>query len=203
MAVGMTKTVTKLDAARRQLLAALHIHWYLKEPLAVYSLASAAWNVANDLLKRQGQIRSIEQIMRTHNLSERDAGLLIRASWNFAKHADNDPDAELLDFSDEDCDSVLVTACLDYAILSRRAPAAVQVFLVWYSAVYPQRTGKFMRDEANDLFPDLANIDRGLQVQAAREAVTNLTRKMAGDTKTDLSDNWRWVKMRDRIGDDN
>ncbi len=196
----LERPIGKTEIARRQLLAALHIHWYLKEPLAVYCLAASAWNVTNDLLKREGKLRVVEQLMQIHNLSEKDAGLLIRSSWNFAKHADSDPHAETVDYSDEDCDSVLEAACIDFSILTRRAPAAVQIFLIWYSAIYPQKTGQFMREEADQIFPKLADMTRKLQVQAAQKAVVEWTRLLSNSPSTDLTDNWRWIELRNTLG---
>ena len=196
----LERPIGKTEIARRQLLAALHIHWYLKEPLAVYCLAASAWNVTNDLLKRVGKLRVVEQLMQIHNLSEKDAGLLIRSSWNFAKHADSDPHAETVDYSDEDCDSVLEAACIDFSILTRRAPAAVQIFLIWYSAIYPEKTGVFMRHEADQIFPNLSSVQRKHQVHAARQAVVEWTHRLSGNLGTDLTDNWRWVELRNTLG---
>ncbi|MGO7366358.1 hypothetical protein [Rhizobium leguminosarum] len=50
-------TIAKLDAARRQLLAAIHLHWFFIEPIAVYQLATNASEICDAILKKSGGTR--------------------------------------------------------------------------------------------------------------------------------------------------
>lgn len=194
---GSEKTISKIDAARRQILSALHIHWYMTEPLAVHALASAAWNLTNDLLKGQGGLRMIDEIARTHGMKDWEAEKLIKKPWNFTKHADTDPDDSVPEPSDEDCDALLETVCMDYISLTRRPPFVIQYFPVWYSAVYPEKTGDFMRAEAQQVFPGLADLPRVEQITAARQVISGPALPFViSDTRTDLTDNWRWARVR-------
>ncbi|WP_312472560.1 hypothetical protein [Brucella sp.] len=189
--------ISKLDAARRQLLAALHIHWYLNEPIAVYTLAANSWEVCNSLLKKDEKIRILQEIVDVHGSTAKEIVGLINAPRNFVKHADNDPDALLPDIRESDCDAVILTACLDYMFANGRSPYSVGIFLSWYSAIYPNKTGDFMRETADLLFPDIGSLDREQQKLAARKILAHPTPKqILNDHRNELSDNYRWTSFR-------
>ncbi|WP_208247794.1 hypothetical protein WGT02_28390 (plasmid) [Rhizobium sp. T1470] len=44
--------ITKIDAARRQLLTAIHLHWFFVEPIAVDQLAANASEICDSILKK-------------------------------------------------------------------------------------------------------------------------------------------------------
>ncbi|MCF6103847.1 hypothetical protein [Mesorhizobium muleiense] len=160
--------ITKLDAARRQLLAAIHIHWYLEEPLAVYTLAANSWEIADALLSQTTKLRMIDQFVAAHGKPAKDFRNLLNEPRNFIKHADRDPFAVAPDITDEDCDGALIFACLDYMIIAGRSPYILGLFVAWYSAVYPSKTGDFFRREADLEFPGLGMMSRRDQRAAAR-----------------------------------
>lgn len=189
--------ITKLDAARRQILAALHLHWYANEPIAVYTLAANSWEVCNSLLKRDDKIRILQEITDVYGTPPKEIINLINAPRNFVKHADRNPDAVFPDIKEENCDAVLLTACLDYMFANGRSPYIMGVFLSWYSAIYSDKTGSFMQETAELLFPELAFMDREQQKMAARSVLVQPTPPLIfNDNRNELSDNYRWVKFR-------
>ena len=191
------REISKLDAARRQLLAALHIHWYLNEPIAVYTLAANSWEVCNSLLKKDEKIRILQEIVEVYGGTAKEIVGLINAPRNFVKHADKDPDAVFPDIKEDDCDAVILTACLDYMFANGRSPYSMGVFLSWYSAIYPDRTGDFMRETADLLFPKIGSLDRDQQKLAARSVLTSPTPpQIFHDHRNELSDNHRWARFR-------
>ncbi|MFC0246519.1 hypothetical protein [Falsochrobactrum ovis] len=191
------EVISKLDAARRQLLAALHIHWYLNEPIAVYTLAANSWEVCNSLLKKDEKIRILQQITEAYGAPPKEIIDLINAPRNFVKHADRDPDAVFPDIKEEDCDAVLLTACLDYMFANGRSPYIMGIFLSWYSAIYQKKVGVFMEETAQLLFPELAFLNREQQKKAARKVLSNPTPPLIfHDHRTELTDNHRWVHFK-------
>ncbi|GAA5663413.1 hypothetical protein Brsp07_01891 [Brucella sp. NBRC 14130] len=191
------KTISKIDAARRQLLAALHIHWYLNEPIAVYTLAANSWEVCNSLLKKDEKIRILQEIVDVYGGTAKEIVGLINAPRNFVKHADKDPDAVFTDIKEDDCDAVILTACLDYMFANGRSPYSMGIFLSWYSAIYPDKTGDFMREIADLLFPNLGSKGRDQQKLAARTVLANPTPpQIFNDHRNELSDNYRWAQFR-------
>lgn len=194
-------SISKLDAARRQMLAAIHIHWYLEEPLAVYTLAANCWEICDALLKREGKLRMIDQFVAAHGKPARDFRDQPNGPRNFLKHADRDPDAVVADISDHDCDSTLAVACLDYMVASGRSPYVLGLFLVWFASIYPAKTGEFLRSEAEQLFSGLSTMPRKGQLAAARTAATQWGKSpVVADAKNELTDNSRWTKLRNALG---
>ncbi len=196
-AIQLGTTITKLDAARRQLLAAINLHWYLDEPIAAYTLAANAWELCNSLLKRDNKTRLLAEFSRVHGRPETDFKALINRPRNFVKHADKDPDGNLEDVTNQDVDGMLQAACIDYTMLARRSPLAVQLFLCWYSAIYSDKTGAFLKEGADAYFPNLIVEDREARVLAARKAFGDLAKdgQLMQNVKTELTDHHRWVKL--------
>ena len=189
--------ITKIDAARRQLLAAIHLHWFLVEPLAVYQLAANVSELCDTLLQKQGGLRIRDRIAQVQGWQSADLNKIINSARNFAKHADRDPLGQLEDVTFEECSALLIAACVDYQILAKRSPPMVPLYILWFAATNPEKTGSFHSQEANAFFPGLAEMDRADQITAARTA----TMKLGGSEwinsgKAELSDNWRWAELR-------
>lgn len=195
------KTLNKLDAARRQLLAAIHLQWFLLEPIATYHLAANAAEICDELLKRRSSVRLRQQIRDAHGLSEREVTDMINFPRNFTKHADRDPEAEIYDILPEDADAMVMTACIDYCIASGRSPHSVGIFVAWYAAINPEKTGDFGKAAADVLFPNLVACPRSHQVAAARSVVGRpLSSPILNDKRNELTDNWRWISLRETGG---
>lgn len=191
--------ISKLDAARRQLLAAIHLHWYFTEPLAVYSLASNTWEICDTLLKHMDKVRLLREISEVHGSTDREIRKLINEPRNFLKHADRDPDGTMQDLDAADCDAIVETACIDYMMASGRSPSILGLYLAWYSAINPEKTGGFFRGGADTFFPGLAERPRAEQIRAARKlAIQPLPSPVLNDPKNELTDNWRWASLREK-----
>lgn len=193
--------VSKTDVARRQLLAAIHLHWYLREPVAVYSLASNAAEICDTLLKRMDRLRLRREMADVHGCTEKEIAALINLPRNFLKHADRDADELAPEIEPDDCDAIVQTACIDYMMVAGRSPAIVGLFVVWYSAVYPEKTGTFFRREADNIFPALSQKSRSEQILAARATTSEaLPSSVLHHYSNELSDNWRWAELRTKGG---
>lgn len=191
----MVGKLSKIDAARRQILAAIHIHWYLDEPLAVYTLAANAREVADALLKKAGRLRFGQAFQQAYGVPERALRDEINALRNFVKHADrtNDPPPDEVDT--RSLDTLLMIACLDYMVLVGRQPMIFDMFMSWYAAIYPDGSGPFYREQADHIFPELAKADRAEQLVAAR-FVANQLGDLEEAKESDMTDDYRWSKLR-------
>jgi hypothetical protein len=190
-------SVNKLDAARRQLLAAIHLHWYFDEPIAVYTLAGNAWQLSHDLLKKADRIRIVEEMARSHGRPQKEFWDLINRPRNFFKHADNDPEATAPDVHFSDCDAMIESACVDYMVAAGRSPIVVGIFVAWYSAVYPEKTGDFMRYAGDELFGDLSDLDRAEHLRRARVvAAKPVSSEVLHNIRNEMTDNYRWAGLR-------
>lgn len=190
-------TISKLDTARRQLLAAIHLHWFLLEPIATYQLAANAAEVCDGILIAMGRVRIKERIQDVQGWSPKTISALVNAPRNFAKHADRDPFDLMEDLSPEDCDAIILTACIDYSIASGRSPIIVGVFVAWFASIYPGKTGDFFALEAQSIFPDLRMATRDEQIRAARSYLSKpVDSSLLHDRRNEMTDGWRWNDLR-------
>lgn len=154
-------TITKLEAAGRQLDTAIRLFFSGGDPVSIHSLAVAAANVFADIAEHRNA--GVSWRTRTRDDSGLSMGqlkALMHQEWNFFKHADRDPESTL-EFNEhlsEDFIFMAVLDCGDLAITS----CSMQAFQIWYIAAHPER---FTADEpifadARDALPGLAALPR-------------------------------------------
>ena len=83
--------ITKLDAARRQLDAAIGLYFAEGDAVAIHTLVGAAHLLIGDLSKTAKQETLVQKFIRPDK--QREFIDAIRAPQNFLKHADRDPEA--------------------------------------------------------------------------------------------------------------
>ncbi len=90
------ETVTKLEAAERQLRVAIRMFFERRDMIAVHTLAAAAQSVLRDLGRHRGFLSLFEEGATRIVPEKRDEfKRLFREAQNFFKHADKDADAKL------------------------------------------------------------------------------------------------------------
>jgi hypothetical protein len=88
-------SVTKLDAARRQLRVAIRLWFTEGDPVAVHTLASAAHEIIHALFKRKGLHGLMFDSRVIKDEYRGEWAKIIKAKASFFKHAQKDPDATL------------------------------------------------------------------------------------------------------------
>ncbi|WP_439542860.1 hypothetical protein [Hyphomicrobium sp.] len=193
----MAEKLTKLDVARRQLVTAIRLHFADRDSVSVFSLATNAQEVLSTLCAK-GSIRSFREcIARPVGMSDQQVQrTLINPVRNFFKHANYDHDAVSEEFSDSDCDHVILIACIDILELERKSPVEVQTFLTWYAGVYPDKVppDTFMAIAANNKFPGLAALDRATQKERALKVLSMALdhKELMSHPETDTRELDRW-----------
>lgn len=193
----MAEKLTKLDVARRQLVTAIRLHFSDRDSVSVFSLATNAQEVLSTLCAKRSVRSFRECLARPNGMSDEQVQKkLINPIRNFFKHANNDHDASSEDFSDCDCDHVILIACIDILELEGKSPVEAQTFLTWYAGVYPDKVlpESFMAVAANNKFPGLASQDRAIQKMRALEILSKaLNHKgLMSHPETDLREIDRW-----------
>ena len=108
-------TISKIDAARRQIDTAIDLYFSGGDFLAIYTIAFAAHQVLNDIYNRHRD----DGFLQT--LSERlpsDFRRLLANPANFLKHADRDHDAYLPEISYIQIEAILCSATVLYKRIS-------------------------------------------------------------------------------------
>ena len=128
--------VTKLDAAKRQMHEAIRLLFEGRDPVSIHTLAAAAAQVLADLCNSRGVGMPLRNGDRIREERRREWLQAMKASENFFKHADRDPD-ESHDFNREATHFVLLDAVTMYAALTSRFTDEAGVFQSWFFLKYP------------------------------------------------------------------
>jgi hypothetical protein len=170
-------TLTKFEAARRQLVTAIRLFFDDADSVSVFALAHASWEILDALCKYRNKRRIRSVMARADGVTEGDIKLAMSYGRNFFKHADKDPSAKLDDFSDDRNDVVLMAAIMDFNMLaqSEPKPMEIQIFEIWYFAAHRGKTPKNLSQDivkaGKQLFPGIANLERSGRKSAGREAL--------------------------------
>jgi hypothetical protein len=125
--------ITKLDAAGRQLEAAVYLFFTTSDAVSVHTLVSAAYEVLRAINEKHGGGFMVKDIHK-YVAPERSAEIRERMarSQNFIKHADRDPDGEI-EFSPAESSLPLFEAIIKYRELTNRLPPTLGCFLIWFA----------------------------------------------------------------------
>ena len=171
------KEISKTEAARRQIDAAISMLFRNDDPLAVHTVAMAAFRILRDLAKSHGLKHTLDSMIRPGMEGEFWVGFNNAA--NFLKHADQDPNGVLGPFSEDTNDQLLVIACTYYELLGNRWTLEMGVLMFWYMSLHPDSLSKSvdpaiagLLDSESDiqLLPRSGQLASGLKcLQWARE----------------------------------
>lgn len=94
-----TQTITKVEAAHRQIIEAIRLWFEERDDIAVLTLAASGHQIIHDLNKAAGGEELLFDSPSIKNQFHRDWQHSLKAPWNFFKHADRhterDPNAKL------------------------------------------------------------------------------------------------------------
>ncbi|MCY1264117.1 hypothetical protein D9M68_455130 [compost metagenome] len=172
--------ITKLEAAKRQLNAAIRLLFSAGDAIAVHSLAVSAASLFSDLADHEPDVTSWREMMREdHGMTPAQIKSVINRSWNFFKHADRDPQGTL-EFDAKESEYIIFFATLECGELSETS-TEMQVFQLWFLA-----TGRTKLDDENEiqrcaetLFPGLHQFPRETQLSVGAQV---LGRQLAAES---------------------
>jgi hypothetical protein len=127
--------LTKLDVARRQLQTALRLYFSHGDLVSAWTLGAAAYNVLRDLSQSKGLPPMMLKGQFPASLPQAVRKALvdrIQAVENFLKHADLDPDAELLFQPDGQIELLLFDAALRLRDLSNKESTLMVLMQMWF-----------------------------------------------------------------------
>ena len=168
----MAKTkINKLEGAQKQIDAAIRMLFRNEDPVAIYPLAAASWQVLRDLARAQGESQieqAFEQIIGPETTN--DLWRKIREPANFLKHADRDPEGISEGIEEEANDHVLLMASLYYWRLAYQFTTEMSVLIAWLSK---RRLGPERRPAPQSL---LEHVNPAV-VEAVDDSIHTLPRK--------------------------
>jgi hypothetical protein len=188
--------VTKIDAARRQLITAIRLFFDGGDPVSVYSLASNAWEVIDVLCTSSG-VESFSKQARENLPAGHTLKYYINEPCrNFFKHAEQDPNPDSsVELCETNVAAILFLAVEDYIRFRQGGPVEAQVFQLWFIAVFPEKVteddpvAQSILESAKLAFPGMATLASSDKIEMGRQ-VLEAARKDAGlaaDPKTEPS----------------
>ncbi|AVA33441.1 hypothetical protein [Cupriavidus metallidurans] len=188
--------VTKIDAARRQLITAIRLFFDGGDPVSVYSLASNAWEVI-DVLATSAGIESFSKQAREHLPEGHTLKYYINEPCrNFFKHAVQDPDPDsAVELLEANVAAILFLAVEDYTRFREGGPVEAQVFQLWFIAVFPEKVSKedpvaqSKLDSAKLVFPGIVALAEADQIAMGRKMLEAARQDpdLASDPRTEPS----------------
>jgi hypothetical protein len=144
-------TISKLDAARRQIETVIRLYFCNGDPVSIHTLTAASYNMLKDLNKKRGGTPlMIKELLLEFVKKDRKKEIwdTINAAENFFKHADRDHE-DTLDFIPYQSEIMIYEACSVYRKLSSEDPPLFKLFRLWFMAKKP---GLFILSEEEKKF---------------------------------------------------
>ena len=130
---GPSLRLSKIDAARRQLVTAVRLYFCDEDPVAIHTLVSAAHAVLSDLNHAAAGHPTLKDVIARQVRPDqaKEVRRQLNAAANFFKHANTDPKAtfELLTSQTE---VFTLDACLKYRELSGELVPVLGVYETWF-----------------------------------------------------------------------
>jgi hypothetical protein len=167
--------ITKIEAAERQLDAAIRLFFANDDWIAVHTLAAASGRILRDLAEQRGS--SAWERMNEHIVPEKRNyvwGQFNKAAANFFKHADRDPDALLEGIDPIVNDHFIQLNCILFNDLQGRITRSMALFLIWYIGAYP------------DIFPDILLEKRSPELPEVKRLLVSLQQDLPRAEQLDL-----------------
>lgn len=153
----MALTLTKLEAAERQLKEAIGMFFERRDSVAIHTLVFASHQVLYDLCASSENSSSLQYSLRDYKYipedQRQDWYRLLNSPANFFKHADRDPDAELT-FDSKMTEAFLLDATFLYQGLTGDLFHEGKVYRAWFFLKYPQA---LVESEFSNVFDSLRN----------------------------------------------
>lgn len=126
-------TISKLDAAKRQLETVIRMYFYSGDPVSIHTLTAAGYNVIRDINEKRGgkpmfvKDELSEQVKPEHRKQLQEK---MNGAENFFKHADRDHDATL-DFNPDATEFFIMDACNKYSEITGELPPLFSIYRGW------------------------------------------------------------------------
>jgi hypothetical protein len=126
--------LTKIDVAQAHLESAVRLHFGGGHPASIYLLAASACEILTTLGQKIGTRTILVGVAETTGVSMKELNAAAKEFAAFLKHADRDPAATLIGFTEQDADLILLVACHDFGRVAKGMSVELQVYEAWWYA---------------------------------------------------------------------
>jgi len=164
--LGQKIVVTKLDVARRQLGTAIRLWFQDADPVAVHTLAYAAYEIIHVLSKKRDPYRDTlifdADMIKDEYL--RDWNIKVRKSANFFKHADRDSE-DSLEFMPSLTLLFLLAAVSGLRQMKEEPNAEEQTLFYWLFLHHPD----WIKPDISKLLEDRLSVEDRANMRTAKK----------------------------------
>jgi hypothetical protein len=169
----------KAEIVRRQLGTALELFLNNQDPVSVHTLACAACEIAESLVRKAGAQPFADHALATfQDLNIERLHAIQRTYSNAFKHMtkrngkERSDDGLLRDFNDKQNDAALFVGWYDYVKVIGAEPLEAQAFQAWYFALHPEAlSSEESKARYSDIFPNIAQCARAEQKAMLRKLI--------------------------------
>jgi hypothetical protein len=149
-----TIKLDKLDAARRQLRTAITLWFNDGDPVAVHTLAFAAYEIIHVISKKRNPHRRdlLFDSLKINDEYRRDWNAQIKRDANFFKHADRDPDL-VIEFQPYLSQLFILYATVGLALCGDQPSYEESAFLWWFQIHNPKSPTDMWKKLVPDTLP--------------------------------------------------
>lgn len=124
--------IKKIDAARRQINAAVLMYFNNVEPLATHTVAAAGLQIVMDLAKEKGLAVGLEEMLLSFGPEIRaQMRESMRHPQNFIKHADRGMHTDVLKYDPDTVEGFVLLACMAYDDYAGAVTPETNAFKFW------------------------------------------------------------------------
>lgn len=132
--------ISKLDAARRQILTAIRLYFNYGDIVSMHTLASAAFKITQNICDTSPDLPDsltdwIDELVKPE--AKQMFWKKLHETANFFKHADHAPNA-VHEFYPEQTENMLFHAVYQYRQLTGGWSAEIRLFSTWYMLQHPE-----------------------------------------------------------------
>jgi hypothetical protein len=154
-------TITKLDAARRQLRTAIILWFRDGDPVAIHTLAFAAYEIIHFVSKKRNRLRDLLfDSLVIEDQYRKEFGIFIKRHANFFKHANKDVD-DVIEFRPVFSEPFILFALLGIELCGERLNAEESAFFYWTAFHRP----RWISAEGRKRLEDRITVERAAQIR--------------------------------------
>ena len=173
-------SVTKIQAAQRQIDAAIRMLFRNEDPVAIHTVAMAGFQILRDITKKgtlEHPIDSMIKSMIKPGKEKKFWGALNNFS-NFCKHADRNPNGVSNSFREDANDTALLIAATYYGHLGYKLTNEMLILWAWFVSLHPdvlsEKAGVAMHDLVFSGARDFRSLERKEQLATGLHTLKKL-----------------------------
>ncbi len=186
--------ITRRFAARSQIETSIDLFLRHSDYISAHVLAWSAVEMLRGIAKTQGK-ETFHERLEDHIRSEylKDWRDHLKSHYNWAKHADRDPERILDDFRPETTSWTLFAACLDYSEIYSQRTWTMFVFHHWFLCRNPKIAGGPLEQFIPKIAETFGNPEAKQLCNSSREALEMIGHgvRHLGLFEERLGENWR------------